>query len=1269
MPNEYQVDDFQVRTPTDIIGQHIHLVKFDVTSSDGGSNGFNYEDGTFSPEEVQERIDAVRALNSCPAGTLLAADPVTGALRCPEATVDPRFGTGPDRNCNGHPDYLGAQTTVQRWWADPVRDHLGNDRTLRTIFTHDHFGPSTHQQAGLYAGLVVEPAGSRWFHNEQGYQLGINTDGSPTSWQARILTSNPDDSYREFMLEYADFQLAYEPNGSAEICPDPTFGYADPANAVNPAGRKEVGPPLLWEKPVACPINKHDADGSWLASTSNGVPDPFAPCPEAVSADDPGMWVVNYRNEPLAMRISTDPNTGPRPPVQVRGAPGDPSFAYETRTDRANPEFNKVPDQTLTYVPYPALTRGLHPGDPFTPVMRVFEGDRVQIRTLVGAHEEEHNFSVHGLKWLFEPFDPNAGYRNSQMAGISEWFDFIVPPMPNIIQPNEEADFLVKPNSSAEGQWSGVWALLRLYQDARVARSAEQDLPALDEQQRRPGAHRDGEGQAFEQVADSEVAVQLSSAQNVTAGLSANNVRVACPPGTFPPRSYDITAVAAREVLPVVPGIGRTLVYNRRNVSVQDWVGGEDGGFSGFHNGPLHDPAAILFVETSDLDYTTGRPKLRPNAPVEPLILRAKAGECIRVTLRNDLPDPGPFAYDLPGWSGWLMLLEGFNANQVAPSREVGLHPQLVSYDLTRSDGANVGRNPFHHGKQTVAPGQRINYYWYAGDVVAPPPGPFQVRPIELGSTALLSSDTLEHSQKGAVGALIIEPAGSSWQLADTHPYLDPFTVEPPRRTRAEARVTKSNGTTFREFVTVFQDDLNLHYSDIGRDGNFEPVESLVVNEDPTESGQRAFGYRTEPVWYRMGWSPDTPTTFTRDQQLADVFTDAKVGDRPVTHIFDAEPGDAVRFRTVHPGGHTQNHVFEVQGHLWPELPYLSSSTVLGFRTASEYQGTRHGVGPDLPLRRAAGQRRRRQVPDRRGVPVPRLRCLGHERWPLGSLQRRRRGRRRDGGGLPPSRDASRRGGAGFRLRRTQRSPSSTLRWQVSVEGVAVEATLEALDATTEGSPFQEGRPVRVSFRVTDEATGERYGGLYPAAWMDRVPDRGHAGEGDCQDKAETFLGGSLLSEPEVNLNVYYVLALERRRHDHRGRPALRLRRHQAPRPDPAREPGRGLGAVAPTAAPSTSPCPTVDRVAVVDTGAWKVTATVDVGGRPGEVALQEDGRYLWVADVRGAGRLRRSGRHGGRHAGAGGGRAPGDRPRARSTWRSPVTAAGHWSASGADGR
>ena len=106
--------------------------------------------------------------------------------------VHPFFTQIRDADCDGVNDFLGAQTTIQRWWADPITNQDGTGRTLRTIFTHDHFGPSTHQQTGLYAGLVIEPAGSTWFHNETGVQLGTNSgtalgnDGGPTTWQAVV---------------------------------------------------------------------------------------------------------------------------------------------------------------------------------------------------------------------------------------------------------------------------------------------------------------------------------------------------------------------------------------------------------------------------------------------------------------------------------------------------------------------------------------------------------------------------------------------------------------------------------------------------------------------------------------------------------------------------------------------------------------------------------------------------------------------------------------------------------------------------------------------------------------------------------------------------------------------------------------------------------------------------------------------------------------------------------------------------------------------------
>ncbi|MCB1036528.1 MAG: hypothetical protein KDD47_22065, partial [Acidobacteria bacterium] len=347
VPFEYELDDFQVRTPTDILGQHIHLVKFDVTSSDGGGNGFNYEDGTFSPEEVQSRIEAIRAYNGCDE---LPYDPPP-SFECPVAEPHPIFGSGPDVNCNGYPDYLGAQTSVQRWWADPVLLSNNQDQTLRTVFTHDHFGPSTHQQVGLYAGLVVEPAGSTWVHNETGVVLGdgIREDGGPTSWQAVI--QNGDQSHREFLIEFGDFQHAYKEEWQP-VCPADDIGLASPQFAINPPGRLSHVPHFIYEKANPCPI-------------SGAAP----PCPEAISADNVGTSVVNYRNEPVSMRVRDPSSNTQAPNTPGLQQPGDLSFAYMTRTDRLDPDYNTFPGLPEKG-PYPPLTRGLVRGDPYTPVMR-----------------------------------------------------------------------------------------------------------------------------------------------------------------------------------------------------------------------------------------------------------------------------------------------------------------------------------------------------------------------------------------------------------------------------------------------------------------------------------------------------------------------------------------------------------------------------------------------------------------------------------------------------------------------------------------------------------------------------------------------------------------------------------------------------------------------------------------------------------------------------------------------------------------------------------
>ncbi|KAF5407346.1 MAG: hypothetical protein Udaeo2_25570 [Candidatus Udaeobacter sp.] len=154
VPNYYLVDDFQVRTPTDILGQHIHLVKFDVTSSDGagmasttktdvqsaGSSGHDKGDqcGWRSPHRWRKNPSGAEA----PPSDILAC---SSNRRSTMSALPDNWTPTSRPQC---PSWLGAQTTVQRWYLDPLLDNSNVDRTLRTVY-HDHFGPSTHQQAGL----------------------------------------------------------------------------------------------------------------------------------------------------------------------------------------------------------------------------------------------------------------------------------------------------------------------------------------------------------------------------------------------------------------------------------------------------------------------------------------------------------------------------------------------------------------------------------------------------------------------------------------------------------------------------------------------------------------------------------------------------------------------------------------------------------------------------------------------------------------------------------------------------------------------------------------------------------------------------------------------------------------------------------------------------------------------------------------------------------------------------------------------------------------
>ncbi|MBW2459840.1 MAG: copper oxidase, partial [Deltaproteobacteria bacterium] len=611
-------------------------------SADGAANGWNYEDGTLSPDEIAQRVQALEAQ-----GGSWTGDPI-GAL--------------------------GPRTTRQRWYVDP--GWRGN------VFTHDHYGPSTYQQAGLYGTLLVEPKGSVWTDPVTGAAFGGRGDGGPTSWRADINCQGcadkdlSSDAWREFYLEFADFQLAYRGPGG-----DGAGFFNGAETPVNPSDRKEVGLPDIL-----------------LPNCIGGATGPNGCRPEAISAADPGTFVVNYRNEPLALRLR-DPATN----EQAAGQAGDLSYAFQSRTDRADTRLNGEPS-TWPYGVQTA-TEGAFAGDPFTPLLQAYEDDEVHVRVQVGAHEEGHNFSINGVRWLQQWASPYSGFRNSQMAGISEYFIFRTPGLSAVKGSVPFEDYMYQAGSSVDARWNGSWGVMRAH-DGLI-----DDLLPLP-------TNPDGKAPP-------------ASTENANSGKGKKEKPpfVGACPRDAPERKFDLLAVRAADVLP-----DGKLVYNP---------------YSG-----LNDPTAMLYVKKSDLDKKTGL--LKADRRVEPLILRAAAGDCISVTLTNML---GAAPLDLDGFNLMPMIVNQFNGNQIAPSGEVGLHAQLVEYDMSKSDGMNVGFNPV----QTVPIGGIAKYKWYAGKIDTTPgtPGNRTATPVEFGATNLMASDPIEGSSKGLIGALIIEPEGS----------------------------------------------------------------------------------------------------------------------------------------------------------------------------------------------------------------------------------------------------------------------------------------------------------------------------------------------------------------------------------------------------------------------------------------------------------------------------------------------------------------------------
>jgi hypothetical protein len=894
IPAYYELDDFEVRTPTDILGQHIHLVKFDVLAADGAANGFNYEDGTFSPEEVRERIEAINK-----AGGLW--DYVQRSQRHLEPKAIKELGDGPSP---GSKAWVGAQATVQRWWVDPLANEpaktTDKDRTYMTVFTHDHFGPSTHQMIGLYGGLVVEPANTEWTSLDGGTRFGIRDDGGPTSYAANIIFKSPErksDNYREFVFEWGDTQHGYTntsrnkpdcysytmPDGSVVAQHPPDFdcvpltpgqtyyGWVDPAHVLNC---------------LNCPPEPLAQIPQSLVPNLPGFA-PFPPQPLLVSDFGTGMMSMNYRGEPLPPRVAkpqiANPNAAPDA--------GDLSSSFRS-IQRFDPAYSTQPTPGAQINPlcsgsgcftFPVqpISQGMGATDPYTPMAYGYEGDKVQIRLLAGAHTSMHDFTMHGLRWLAEPYEKNSGFRQTQFIILSEHYEALFD-LPRL-GAQTSTDYLYNPSASYEGLTNGAWGLLRVWNPASQQRFLKSLYPAT-------------------------AAPAKDDTFTPPASLTTD-----CSKAAPCVREYQVHAMTVQQALANPNG---TMIYNARGASL--------GKGQSATNAPLEDPFGLVYV-----NVPKGQ-QYQPTKSVEPLVLRANAGDWIHVTLVNDFTGSEPVFNTTEAASRFgLTYASPYNSFQIASSPNVGLHAQLVSFDVRSSDGSNVGNNAV----QTAAPGKSIDYWWYAGTVENG-----KATPVEFGACNLLPSDPLMQHYRGLFGALVIEPAGSKWMA-------DP--------TSSSQATVWSGSKVFREFVAMYQNDANMLTSGTSWWATGNPL--------------AGFNYRSEPPWLRFGtmlnralgsdapadWKHLTATdvqniSLLNMTQVNETATTANQLTRsePETPIFRAPAHMPARFRLVMPGGDGDNQItFELTGHVWQEEPYTNDSTKIGYNPKSLSYGSLTGYG------------------------------------------------------------------------------------------------------------------------------------------------------------------------------------------------------------------------------------------------------------------------------------------------------------------------------------
>ena len=529
-------------------------------------------------------------------------------------------------------------------------------------------------------------------------------------------------------------------------------------------------------------------------------------------------------------------------------------------------------------------------GDPAPPILFAYVGDPAKIRLIHGGVKETHVFHLHNHQWRLEANNPVSTILDSITISPQECYTLDI--LYGAGSLNRVIGDVIFHCHLYPHFIDGMWTLWRIYDRLEDGTGKLPDgtpiLPLMPLKDRElppkkdkmhPGYPNFIEGKFGEKPLQPPLGVLRPDGEvtnEPTPLESANFVENAVPGALY----TDTCPCHTDENVKVfeIAMVQAKITYNRYG-----W----------------HDPQGRFFVLKEELERHGGlecyiRKVENQEIKVEPLVIRANAGDCIELRTTNLLPE----------------FIEGSPFQLRTRTDIVGHHVHLVKFDTIVSDGAANGWNNIAGARKYETLVERF----FANE---------ELRTVFFHDHLFANV----HQQHGLFGALIIEEAGATFHNPQNGKEL-------PFGTRAV--IHRKDGTSFREFALFVHDFAFL----FDRKGNpLNPPEVPGSHDDP---GVMGINYRAEPMRERL----------RKKEDPAYLFSSFVHGD-PATPIFETYPGDELMIRLID-GAHEEQHSFNIAGMSWRKEPAdmvspLAASQTLGVSEAFNLNVTEnYGAGDYL---------------------------------------------------------------------------------------------------------------------------------------------------------------------------------------------------------------------------------------------------------------------------------------------------------------------------------